>query len=160
MADSKRPYHRVTLEEKEAFRAHYLYSGNAAESSREIGIPSSTGRDLAKALQDDESFAIDRRKLRAQALDELVAMRMRVARKATERCLADREFLPGEIDKRPDYGKLVVEAEKAAHNLAKLESESSKPANDSKEVVINVYGPDGWEVANGGDSDGKPPEAA
>lgn len=123
-----------------AFRAHYLYSGNASESAREVGIPESTGRDIAKRLGEDESFGADRRSLRVRALDELVAMRMRVAHRATGRALADGEVGPGEIDKRPDWARVVIEAERSAHNLAKLEVEERKP--DTGPVVINVYGPD------------------
>lgn len=128
----------ATSPETEAeFRAHYLYSGNAAESARAVGLPERTGREIAKRLNAEESFAADRRALRARALDELVSMRMRVARKAVERFESD-AFIdePGAIDKRPDYGKLVVEAEKAAHNLAKLSGGEDDAPPTRVEVTI------------------------
>jgi len=118
-----------TAESKIAkFRAHYLYSGNASKSARELKLPESTGRDLAQELSADPTFVEARRKLRDQYLDELVAARMRVVDKAMERFEGELEAPAslGEdamvtiIDKRADYGKLVLDAEKNAHNLAKL----------------------------------------
>ncbi len=145
------PKGKQTSAEKEAeFRAHYLLSANASESAREVGLPVSTGRDIAKRLQLDEGFAQDRRALRAQYLDELVCMRQDIARTARDRAKRDRadEYPTGEgvtvIDKRPEWAKVVLDAEKNAHNLAKIEqcqggSEGNKPA----EVHITVTGPDG-----------------
>lgn len=129
------------LEKVEEFRAHYLYSGNASESARAVGIPDRTGRDIAEVLVNDESFAEARRVLRARALDELVAMRMRVAKKALARFDDDTPpEHPEAIDKRPDYGKLVIEAEKAAHNLAKVTGPTEESAGRA-EVTINIRGP-------------------
>jgi hypothetical protein len=132
------------------FQAHYLYSGNASESAAAVGIPESTGRDIAKRLQGQAEFVEARRQLRTRALDELVAMRMRVARKAVERFEDEPSFAPGEIDKRPEFGRLVIEAEKSAQHLAKLET-GERQSNEGGPVVINVYGPDGLEVAPDGD---------
>jgi phage terminase small subunit len=131
------------------FRAHYLYSGNASESARAVGLPDRTGRDIAARLAEDTSFAADRRRLRDTALDELVAMRMRVARVALERFEAPAPAplvgANGEIpqmDRRPDFGKLVMDAEKNAQALAKIENpEPDKPT----EVTIRVFGPGGEE---------------
>ena len=128
------------------FRAHYLYSGNASESAEAVGIPKSTGRDLARKLRDEEDFVTDRRALRALALDELVAMRMRVARKALRRFNDDTPPEPGEIDKRPDYGKLVIEAEKSAQHLAKVEGE--EPPQRAP-VTINIVRAGAAEVDDG-----------
>lgn len=125
-------------ETRAEFRAHYLFSGNASESARHVKVPERTGNEWAKALSADESFVADRRALQTRALSELVAMRMRVARKSLER--HEEPSFEGEIDKRPDYGKLVIEAEKAAHNLAKIENESARP-DESGDFVVNVYGP-------------------
>jgi hypothetical protein len=132
-----------------AFRASYLYSGNASASAREVGIEERTGRDLALTLVDDSSFAADRRKLRASALEELVAKRMRVVDKALERFegelpmpapAADGMAAPVVIDKRADYGKLVLEAEKNAHALAKLDFDRDPDNNQSEplEVVVTL----------------------
>lgn len=133
---------------RDEFRAHYLYSGIARESARAVGIPERTGQDWAEKLVNDPSFAADRAALRARALDELVAMRMRVAAKALQRFEDDSEPTVPEgeganvIDKRPDFGRLVLEAEKNAHGLAKIERPldgASKPS----EVHITVTGPGG-----------------
>lgn len=131
------------------FRASYLYSGNAATSAREVGIPESTGRDLARDLSADSEFVATRRKLRDQYLDDLVACRMRVVGVAMERFEGD---LPipevGEggmitvIDKRADYGKLVLDAEKNAHNLAKLDSGADEGPTGTTEVHIHLAADD------------------
>lgn len=129
-----------------AFRASYLYSGNASASAREVGLEERTGRDLALKLIDDSAFAADRRKLRASALEELVAKRMRVAQVALDRFEGELEapepFEGGPpitvIDKRSDYGKLVLEAEKNAHNLAKFDAERSGEIAAPGAVTIHV----------------------
>jgi hypothetical protein len=116
------------------FRAKYLYSGNASAVGREMDIPERTARKLAERLEEDPTFADDGRKLRARALDRLVAMRLRVAETSLDRFESDtggidaRQF-GGEdasvtiTDKRHEYGKLVLEAEKNAQHLAKFDSD-------------------------------------
>lgn len=113
------------------FRAHYLYSGNVSKSARAVGLAVSTGRDIARRLVDDPEFTKARRQLRAQALDELVQMRMQVARTSLKR-FATRELVTqggGEnavvIDKSPEYGRLVLDAEKNAQHLAKFDAEKN-----------------------------------
>jgi len=131
------------------FRAHYLYSGNAAEAARAVDIPESTGRDLARSLSADAEFVATRRKLRDQYLDELVASRMRVVEKSLERFEGALEVPDvGEggsvtlIDKRPEYGKLVLDAEKNAHNLAKLDSGGGDEQAGTTEVHIHLAADD------------------
>jgi hypothetical protein len=138
------PEHQVA-----EFRAHYLYSGNASESARAVELDERTGRDLARRLVEDPEFTAARRQLRASALEELVASRMRVATKALERFESDtggidvREF-GGEdasvtiTDKRADYGRLVLDAEKNAHNLAKFDAEKSGEIPAQGTVTIHV----------------------
>jgi hypothetical protein len=115
---------KLTSEKQKAeFRAHYLLSGNASESAEAVGMNDRTGRDLAAKLSKEESFADDRRALRATFLEEHIAYRMRVTRKSFLRFNADDfEPMPGVVDRRPDYGKLVLDAEKNAHNLAKVDN--------------------------------------
>lgn len=133
------------------FRAHYLFSGNAAESAREVGIPERTGRDLAMRLVEDPEFAADRRKLRAGELEESIMARRRVREKALERFESEtggidvKDFggdkAGGAVvitDKRADYGKLVLEAEKNAHNLAKIEIEQTTPERQPVEVHVHL----------------------
>lgn len=127
------------------FRAAYLYSGNASATAKKLGIPERTGRELAKELCAEADFAEARRALRAQYLDDLVALRMRVVTKATERFLGGLPIPKVEeggnvtiIDKRPDYGKLVLDAEKNAQNLARLDAEKSGDIPTEREVVIRV----------------------
>jgi hypothetical protein len=56
------------------------------------------------------------------------------------------------IDKRADYGKLVLDAEKNAHNLARLDAERSGEIAGSREVVISIAGPE--EPESGGETPG------
>lgn len=131
------------------FRAHYLYSGNAAESARSVDLPESTGRDLARELSADPEFVATRRKLRDQYLDDLVASRMRVVSKSLERFEGELPIpevgdggVVTVIDKRPEYGKLVLDAEKNAHNLAKLDSGASDGQAGATEVHIHLASDD------------------
>jgi phage terminase small subunit len=141
------------------FRAHYLYSGNAAESARAVGIPETTGRDLARRLSHEPDFALARRELRAQALEELIAMRSRVAQTALARFEGDlpvpdvgADGMVTVIDKRADYGKLVLESEKNAHNLAKIEAErEGSPDRSPVEVHVHLK-PEGQDKGDGGGS--------
>ena len=129
------------------FRARYLYSGNASQSAREIGLDERTGRDIARKLVEDKEFSEARRQLRATALEELVAMRMRVAQTALDRFEGELEApavandaMVTIIDKRADYGKLVIDAEKNAHNLARFDAEKSevKVPTDVRIVVTTT----------------------
>ncbi len=132
----------ATLQE---FRADYIYTGNASKSGKKLGINDRTARQIAQNLSADPGFAAERRALRAQYLDDLVAMRMRVANKAVERFLAGAPEVNAAdgamitiIDKRPDYGKVVLDAEKNAQNLARLDAERSGEIVPDREVTIVV----------------------
>jgi hypothetical protein len=125
------------------FRAEYLISGNAADAARKTGIPESTGRDIAKELNVSVDFVEDRRVLRASYLEECVNLRMKMVRKAFKRFDDDTPPEPGEIDKRPDYGRLVTDAEKNAHNLAKIERENEGTGPANTEVHIHLTKDDG-----------------
>jgi len=132
------------------FRADYVCSGNPSKSARKVGISERTGREIAQRLQLDASFAEERRVQRARFLEEAVVARHRVLEKALKRFLAKSEVpqVVGEganvtiIDKRPDYGKLVLEAEKNAHALARFEAEKSGEVLNARDVRITVVGPD------------------
>jgi hypothetical protein len=128
------------------FRAHYLYSGSPIASGRATGLAQRTAYDIAERLEGEPDFAADRKRLREQALDRLVAMRMRVAEKAAERFEEDLPEVFADnvtiIDKRADYGRLVMDAEKNAQHLAKIES-GNDPDNEHKtEVHIHLKGVD------------------
>lgn len=110
------------------FRALYLVGGSICGSAEKVGIPQRTAYDIAGRLEEDPSFARDREKLQTGALKRLVAMRMRVAEVAQDRfengSVDEKTY--GEdvtiVDKRPDYGRLVIEAERNAQHLSKLEN--------------------------------------
>src|SRR5690348_13247634 len=63
-----------------AFRAHYLYSGNASQTARKLKIPMSTGREIAQKLAEEPGFVEERRVLRAIELEEHAAARREVRR--------------------------------------------------------------------------------
>lgn len=142
------PKGKPTSAEKLAeFRAHYLLSGNASESARTVGISESAGRELAVKLAQEPAFGEERRALRAQYLDECVAARMAIVRKAKDRATReDADQYPGPgggvtvVDKRPDWANVVLNAEKNAHSLAKIES-ASQATDAPTEVHIMVSGP-------------------
>jgi hypothetical protein len=138
-------------ETRDKFRAHYLLSGVVAHSAKFVGVPEGTCHDWVKELLVDPEFVEDRRAQRAKYLEDMVAMRHRVAIGALERFEAELDVPEqiGEgaqvtiIDKRPDYGKLVLDAEKNAHALAKLEKPEDPDAmpGGRAEVTINIRGP-------------------
>lgn len=137
------PTEAAVLEE---FRAEYLYSGNASKVGRKLKLNERTSREIAQRLSDDPAFAEERRKLRAQYLDECVALRMRVANKAAERFMAGTPALgnvqPGAmvtiIDKRPDYARVVIDAEKNAQSLVRLDAERDGTISTGPALVINM----------------------
>lgn len=126
------------LETINEFRALYLIGGSIPSAAKEVGIPERTAYEIAKRLEEDANFAEDRRRLQERALERLVSLRMRVAEVAQDRfengSVDEQEFGDSVtvVDKRQDYGRLVIEAERNAQHLAKLEdgpSDRGGPVN-------------------------------
>jgi hypothetical protein len=150
------------------FRAHYLYSGNAAESARHVGIPERTGREIATRLTEEPGFAEDRRKIRAMEVDESVAARRRIREKSVERFESEtggietKRFGDGEngvtvviTDKRWEYGKLVLDAEKNALALFRVDAELKgdiKPEGNFTIVVRPTANAEAKIAAEAGDA--------
>lgn len=127
------------------FRAHYLTTLNAAASARAVGLAERTGADIAQEIRKEPEFAAYRRELRARELDELVEMRMDLARHAREKAKAEEAdvYPSGEgltvVDKRPEWAKVLLDSEKNAHNLAKIEDgNSSEEGGGKTEVHIHL----------------------
>ena len=126
------------------FRAHYLISGNAYASARAIGLPEPTGADIARELKKDPSFIDSQRALHEDYLKELVNARMRIARKAEERALADEaDVYNGPqgitvVDKRKDWADVVLSAEKNAHALAKVEAAPQSTGDSGTALIIKL----------------------
>lgn len=136
----------MTDEQREEFRASYLLTGNASLSARQVGINERTARDLANQLVEDPSFANDRRKLRAEFMDECINARMRVMRLAEERVFAEDANIYTDanggitvIDKRKDWADVVLASEKNAHNLAKLETFEKMNSGQSAPAKTEVH---------------------
>lgn len=130
------------------FRAEYIYSRNASATGRKTGIEERTARRLAEEFEAEPAFAEAVRALRARYLDRLTSMRMSIAEIAHERFLDDsggidvRNF-GGEdnatvviTDKRHEYGKLVLDAEKNAQSLSRLENPGD---GGDKPVEVHVH---------------------
>ncbi len=139
------------------FRASYLFTKNAAKSAREVGIEERTARNLALRLVDDPEFSEACRRQRALDVEEHAEARRRVRDKSLERFESDdggidvkRLGADGDTvvitDKRYEYGKLVLDADKGAQSLAKLDHEREPADAGPLEVVIKLKGegePDG-----------------
>lgn len=133
------------------FAGHYLYSGNASESAREVGIEERTGRDWAAELSDDPEFAERRRKLRDQEIEEAARTRALVRSKSLERFLSEtggievKKFGLGEdaqvvlTDKRHEYGKLALEAEKVALHRRRLDAELKGEIATPGKTEVHVH---------------------
>lgn len=132
------------------FRARYLYSGNASAVGRDLGLEERTARKIAERLEADPSFAEDGRKVRDRALHKHVAMRLSMCEVASDRFHSETggietKSFGGEdnqtvviTDKRWEYGKLVIDAEKNAHNLARFDAEKDGAVSRSGEVTIRI----------------------
>lgn len=126
------------------FRALYIVGGSVPGAAKEVGLAMRTAYDIAERLEADPSFARDRRKIQTCALERLVSMRMRVAEGSLERFEGDDVDVQehGEnvtvIDKRPDYGRLVLEAERSAHHLAKVTANADDGVTHKGPVTLIV----------------------
>lgn len=56
------------------FRKHYLVTGNVAASAKAVGLPATTGYDLAKRANDDPEFVDARARIHAQAMQDAEVM--------------------------------------------------------------------------------------
>jgi len=133
-----------------AFRAEYLLTGNAAKSARAVGIEPRTGQNLALKLVAEPQFARDCRALRDQELHESLTSRREVRRislirfKSKTGGIDVKRLGPGKnapvtiTDKRHEYGKLILDSEKNAISLARLDGEKSGEIPTQREIVINV----------------------
>lgn len=132
-----------------AFRASYLFTRNASKSGREIGIPERTARKLALELADDADFAEACRRQRALDIEESAEARREVRRISLSRFKSKTGGIDvksfGEdgpvivTDRRHEYGKLILDAEKNTHNLARLDAEKAGPVDASKHRVELIF---------------------
>jgi hypothetical protein len=134
------------------FRASYLFTKNAAKSAREVGIPERTGRKLALELVNDPEFAEACRRQRALDVEEHAEARRRVRDVALRRFLSktggiDVKALGQDgpvviTDRRHEYGKLVLDADKNAQSLAKIDADNAPTEVEPLEVVVRLAGED------------------
>jgi phage terminase small subunit len=131
-------------EDRAKFRAHYLLSGNASHAGRQIGVCASTACDIANELLTEPGFLEDRKALRDRELEECIGARRLVretAIKHATEAAADVYHL-GEsstvIDNRAVWAKLLLEAEKNAHGLAKIEA-GNTGEQKAATTVVNVH---------------------
>jgi len=142
MRGSKTP--KVT---QDKFRALYLYSGNASDAGRQCGMSVSASCELARKLSKEPGFIEARKQLRARALDEVERMLMDVAVTARKRFSGKGPRIPPGahgvtiVDKRPDYGKLLVDTHRSIVGRVRVEQEKEqlKDPGDTDRPVINVH---------------------
>jgi hypothetical protein len=132
-------------EVKERFRAEYLYSGNASATARRCGIGEQTGRELAQELSVTPEFVEARRLLRARAMDEAERSVMGIVTVAERRFRGRGPQIPENavgpvtiIDRRADYGKLVIDAHRSLVGRCRLDAERGGEIASSRDVTINV----------------------
>src|SRR3954469_2711241 len=132
------------------FRASYLFTRNASKSAREVGLDERTGRHLALQLVGDPEFTEACRRQRKLDEEEQAEARRRVTHRALERFESDdggidvkRLGADGDnviiTDKRYEYGKLVLDAEKNVLMRARLDGDTGldgKPRPQRIEVVL------------------------
>ncbi len=131
----------------EKFRASYLYSGNASKSARAVGMPESTGRDFARTLATDSAFVAQRRALRANFLDETEAALREVLATSLERFQGGMPEVPTEtrgpvtiVDKRSDYGSLIVNTHRTIVGRTRLDSEKAGEVPTGVALVVVTKG--------------------
>lgn len=140
---------KTDLDKVEEFRALYLQNGNVAKSAKKVGIPATTGYDWANKFAVDPTFVEARRVQRARALDEAERAVMGVIDVAEKRFCGKGPKIPEGaenitvVDKRPDYGKLIVDAHRSIASRARLDAEKSGEVASHGDVTITVKGPDG-----------------
>lgn len=148
------------------FRKEYLRTGNARASARAVGLPETTGQDLAKDANKDADFVRARAELLSHGISEVESMLVECARIAAQRIMKeapeaeDIARIIGEYDlkslnyhdPRPAYFSGLVNAHRTLVTKSKLDDEDQRPA----QVVVNVVTKDEVEVdvADGDDQPG------
>jgi hypothetical protein len=139
---------RIDAKTRDLFRASYLYTGNATKSAKLLGFGEARGRDIARELRKDPAFVAECRELRGQALDEVERALMGVVRTAERRFHGKMPLPCGDapvIDKRPDYGKLVVDAHRTILGRTRHDVERDGTVVPPGGINITITGPDGAE---------------
>lgn len=138
---------KTPVELVDQFKSLYLYSGNAGACARKVGISETTGRELAREISKEPGFVEARRELRARALCDAERSVMRVIEVAERRFRAKMQapIIPDNakamitiIDKRAEYGKLIVDAHKSLVNRCRLDAEKDGEITADKAVTIRV----------------------
>lgn len=125
------------------FRKYFLKYGNATRAAKKVGIPASTGIDLAREAEKDESFVALRAELYTRAMSEVETLAADVARVSHRRFNKrwDDPQVEGVAarDPRPDYGRLVNDSLKAmSSHRSKIRPDDGEATN-RVEVVIKRY---------------------
>jgi len=141
------------------FRAKYLLSGNASAAARAIGIPETTGAELARRAQADPVFVKARAELYASALGDVERMMLEVTQICRNRVEEINELEMQ--DPRPQYAAQVVAAYKALGIHRKIQAELERDKNENPaQVVVNVRMKEAdVDVENADDRPGTKPAA-
>ena len=150
------------------FRKHYLTTGNASASAKAVGIPISTGTELAKRAVADPEFVKARDEIRARILPDAERMLMSGLELALER-MNEPPPTPQELahlassfelksigyqDPRPNYFRGMSAAVSALAQVKKNEQPSG--SDQPVEVHVHLKPPkQDPEPAESGDDGGK-----
>lgn len=150
------PHGVRTPEEQELeFRKHYLVTGNASGSARAVGLPITTGQDLATRALADPEFVRAREEMRARVLPDAERMLISGLEIAMER-LATEAPTPKELaalaleyglksasyqDPRPAYFRGMSAAVAALTGQRRLDAEKNGEIT-GRAVVIEISGPE------------------
>lgn len=130
------------------FAEEFLRTGSVTESAKAVGIPRTTGSDIAKVLEADEEFVKTRRALLTNRLERAELMASGLMELAARRAKKKpRESATGEIqDKSPDYMRAFADLYRSAQAHVKLRTDANKLTEGGQagpvEVRITVKGAD------------------
>lgn len=128
------------------FRKHYLATGNIRSSARQVGIPETTGHDLATRANADLVFVQARADMYARALPDAERMLRKGMEIALDRIETEPESLKDLVDlgaakvstqdPRPAYFRGLVDAYKVLTGNRKLDA---KDDGEAKPVEVHVH---------------------
>jgi hypothetical protein len=134
---------RVPDDVRLKFAEEFLRTGNASASARKVGIPKTTGTDLAKELEGNEEFVQARASLLTHVLARAESMASELLELTASRAKRKPRELPmgeGGItihDKSPDYVRAFSDLYRAVQQHAKHKLDSNQNKSKIGPVTIS-----------------------
>jgi hypothetical protein len=155
----------TSAEKINEFRAEYIRLGSARAAARSVGIPESTGVDMARAANGDPDFVRVRSEIAREALNEVESLMMDALRIVQARVMVE-DPSPERIaqiavendlksfnynNPKPAYLAQLVAGYKALTAHRKIEADralaATQPSASGQEIRIVISGPDGTTVS-------------